>query len=111
MRKAWQEEVKFNVIKSSVLKRQEAKRLKDADAFWEYETTRNKGFHSLIMKDAYEYQVGCTLEDVKKFYQRISTDGPFTILILGDRNKINMKALATYAEVKELDVKYLFNYR
>jgi zinc protease len=104
-------ENQFTSIKENVLKRMEAKRLVGSAIFWDYETIKERGFPALISKEVYEAVKKYTLNDLKQFHQRVLTDKNFTLLVVGDKNKIDMKALAAFGEIKEMDVNYLFNYR
>ncbi len=104
-------EIQFNEIKENVLGRMASKRVTGSNILWDYITAKERGFPSLINKEVYESVRQYTLNDVKQFHEGLLANKDFTLLVMGDKNKIDMKALAVFGEIKEMDINYLFNYR
>ena len=51
-----------------------------------------------------------TFEDMKTFYNETINGRDYTFLVLGDRNKVDMKKLELLGPVKELSLEELFGY-
>ena len=101
---------KYRVIKKEVLKRYEASRIRGKNIYWTYLDFKKKGIFHDIMEDKYEKIKTLTLDDMEAFYNRTVKDRGHTILLLGDRNKIDMKAVAEFGAIIELDEEGLFGY-
>lgn len=104
-------EIQFNEIKENVLGRMVSKRVTGSNILWDYITIKERGLPLLINKMVYDSVRQYTLHDVKQFHERVLGNKNFTVLVVGDKKKIDMKALAAFGEIKEMNVDYLFNYR
>ena len=51
-----------------------------------------------------------TLEDVANFQKQNIKDRKFNVVLVGDRDKLNLKDLQKYGQVRELTLDELFGY-
>jgi hypothetical protein len=51
-----------------------------------------------------------TVTDLQKFFDDYISDNTYTILVMGDRNKLDMTYLNSLGEFKELTLEEIFGY-
>jgi len=100
----------FNAAKSSVLKKIASTRITKSDIFWSYENLKKLGVKEDNRQDIFDAIQQMTLEDLKVFFNNNVKKHDYTIMIIGDKKSINLKALEKFGKIEELDVNYLFNY-
>ena len=61
-------------------------------------------------RDIYNQVQRFTLDDVTKFQQQYIKGRPANVVVIGDRDKIDFKALKQYGEVRELSLDEIFGY-
>ena len=104
-------ETEFQYVKADQLKRFEAERIIDSNIFWSAEKWRKRGIDYDIRSDMYSTIQNLTIEDIKKFFTENIASRDISILILGNKKDLDMKGLAQYGHVVELNIKDLFNYK
>lgn len=103
-------EAGFDVAKNSLLNRIESERITKADKLFNYETARKRGLTTDIRQQVYEEVKNMTLEDVANFQKQNIKDRKFNVVLVGDRDKLNLKDLQQYGQVRELTLDELFGY-
>jgi predicted Zn-dependent peptidase len=63
-----------------------------------------------IRKDIYDKVQTMTIEDIQKFQNDYVKDSKYTILVLGDKNKLDIKTLEKYGTVRYLSLEEVFGY-
>ena len=63
-----------------------------------------------IRKKVYDKMQTITQDEFFDFFEKNISRQPKTILVLGSRNLIDMKALEKYGKVKELTLEQIFGY-
>ncbi|MBE2226952.1 MAG: hypothetical protein IAE93_06410, partial [Ignavibacteria bacterium] len=51
-----------------------------------------------------------TIDDIKKFQADNVKDSKYTIMVLGDKNKLDIETLSKYGSVKYLTLEEIFGY-
>jgi predicted Zn-dependent peptidase len=100
----------FEVAQNSLLNQLESERITKTSILFNYESARRMGVDHDVRKDVYEKVQLMTLDDVANFQQKYIKGKKFNVVMLGDRNKLNLKDLQKYGSVKELTVDELFGY-
>jgi predicted Zn-dependent peptidase len=96
--------------KDAVLKNIESTRvIRDAELF-NYETARRLGVDHDTRKDVYEKTPALTFEDIQKFHTEKISHHPYTILVIGNKKDMNIKALEKYGKVNYLTMEDIFGY-
>ena len=103
-------EVTFNAAKESVIQSLRTDRITKADVLFNYEKAKKMGLDYDIRKDIYGKVPTMTMADIRAFQQQNIKGKPFTILVLGDINVLDMKTLSQYGTVKKLELKDVFGY-
>ncbi|MCX6166172.1 MAG: insulinase family protein, partial [Ignavibacteriae bacterium] len=103
-------DVAFNSAKDGVLEKIRTKRLIRADIIFNYLNNRKLGIDYDIRKDIYEKVNQYSLYDLKQFSNNYIKNKKYTILILGDKNKLDKKILDKYGKVKYLTLEEIFGY-
>ncbi len=100
----------FEVARNSLLNQLESERITKTGILFNYESAKQKGLDHDVRKDVYEQIQNMTIEDVANFQKHFIKGRKFNVVLVGDRNKLNLKDLEKYGAVKELTLDELFGY-
>ena len=100
----------FESAKESTLKQLAAERITKTRIFWNYESLKKRGIDYDIREEMYNVIQDMTLEDLKAFFEENIKGGNYNVMVIGNKNDVDLKTLSKLGEVEELDVDYLFNY-
>ncbi|MCI0449832.1 MAG: insulinase family protein [Chlorobi bacterium] len=103
-------EVTFNSAKDNLLQKINTERITKAGILSSWLSSQKLGLDYDIRKDIYERAQSFTLDDIQKFQKEHVKDSKYTILVLGDKNKLDTKALENYGTVKYLTLEEIFGY-
>ncbi len=100
----------FNAAKEQVLQEIESQRITKSEILFNYEEALKYGHTTDVRKTIFEKVKLMTYEDVKKFQETNIKGKPVTILVMGDKNVIDLKMLEKYGKVKVLSLLEIFGY-
>jgi predicted Zn-dependent peptidase len=100
----------FSSLKTSLLQRIETSRTTGANVLFSYLSAQKLGLDYDITKDIYEKVPSLTLSDIKQFQEKYVKGRNYTILILGDKNKLDINTLEKYGKVQFLTLDEIFGY-
>ncbi|RZS93719.1 M16 family metallopeptidase [Aquimarina brevivitae] len=103
-------EQQFKAAKEATLKKIAAERIIKSNIFWTYESLKKRGISNDYRKDMYNTIKDMELSDLKAFFNENIKGENYNVLVIGNKNEVDMDALSKLGVVKELDVDYLFNY-
>ncbi|WOC40142.1 M16 family metallopeptidase [Polaribacter sp. HL-MS24] len=103
-------EKQFNAAKEATLKQLAAQRITKSNIFWSYERLKKLGIENDNRELMYNTIKGMTLNDLKVFFDKNIKGASYTVLVIGNKNELDVKSLKKLGKIKELDVDYLFNY-
>ena len=88
----------------------ETERFTEDDVMDQYLADKRLGLTKDIRKEVYEDCDKIDYSDLQKFASNNISNKPFTYCVLASENKINMKDLAKYGQIKKLTLNELFGY-
>lgn len=100
----------FNLAKNSIVQRMKADRITRTKVFQYYENAKKFNLTYDIRKSIYEQVPTFTFADIKKFQEEHLKNKKRTILLIGNKELLDFKALAPYGEVKHLNLEDIFGY-
>lgn len=100
----------FDASKEALLNKYRTERITKMGVLNYFRRMRKLGLDYDIRKDNYAFVGNSSLQDVKNFHKTYVSGKPKIILVLGDKNVLDKKALAAYGEIKELSLKEIFGY-
>ena len=103
-------EINFDAAKSSLLNQIQTTRITKTSILFSMLNAKKLGLDFDIRKEIYDEVPKLTMKDVADFQKENVKGRKYTILVLGDKEKVNMDVLAKYGNVKTLDVKEIFGY-
>jgi len=103
-------EITFDAAKNSLLNQIQTTRTTKTSILFDYLNAKKRGLDYDIRKDVYQQVPAISLKDVKDFQEKNVKGRKHTILVLGDKDKIDMKVLEKYGKVKELSLEQVFGY-
>jgi predicted Zn-dependent peptidase len=100
----------FSSAKDMIVQEMRTQRITKADIIFNYLEAQNLGNTTDVRKDIFEKVQNYTFEDVKKFQEGYIKSKPRTILVLGQKENLDLKILENYGTVKFLSLKDVFGY-
>ncbi len=100
----------FAVAKDAVIKSMQTERVTKRDILFLRDRYKKLGYDYDRRKDIYAKVQSLSLGDIKNFQEQYIKGKNYTIMVLGNREKINFKALEKYGEVNEMGLENLFGY-
>jgi predicted Zn-dependent peptidase len=100
----------FEIARNAILNQIESERITKSNILFNYESARKKGVTYDLRKDVYDKTQKFTLNDVTAFQQQYVKGKNFNVVLIGNKDKINFKALQPYGTVRELTLDEIFGY-
>jgi predicted Zn-dependent peptidase len=100
----------FNAAKESLIAETRTQRITKADILFNYLSAQDLGLNYDNRKTVFEKASTLTFDDVKNFHQQNIKGKSNTILVLGKKDRLDMKVLEKYGTVKFLTLKEVFGY-
>jgi len=100
----------FNTSKDAVLKKIQTERITKENVLFNYERAQKLGLDYDIRQDIYKKVPTMTLNDVKSFQNKYVKGDKYTIMVLGDKNKLDIPTLEKYGKVTFLNLSDVFGY-
>ncbi|HEY1040127.1 MAG TPA: insulinase family protein, partial [Bacteroidia bacterium] len=105
-----QSDVMFSGAKDAVLSKIRTERITKSKILFNYEAAKKLGLDYDIRQKVYKHVQGMTYEDLKAFQTEYVKNLPLSVLVLGKKDKLDMKTLEKYGTVKYLTLKDVFGY-
>ncbi|MEO6884458.1 MAG: insulinase family protein [Bacteroidia bacterium] len=102
--------VEFNAAKDAILQKIRTERITRAQILFNYENAQKLGLDHDIRSDIFAKVPSLTLNDIENFQKNYVKGLKYTILVMGDKNALDLKALAKYGQVNFLTMKDIFGY-
>lgn len=103
-------ELTFSSARDNVIQKFNTERITKAGILYSYLAAQKLGLNEDIRKNIYEKVLTMSLEDIQKFQKDNVKDLNYTILVLGDKDKLDIKTLEKYGNVKYLTLEEIFGY-
>jgi len=103
-------EITYNSAKDNLVQKFSTERITKAGVLNSYLSAQKLGLNHDIRKDIYEMAKTITIDDIKKFQAENVKDSKYTIMVLGDKNKLDIETLKEYGNVKYLSLEEIFGY-
>ena len=88
----------------------QSQRIRDAEIIFNYVNAQKHGLDYDIRRDIYEQVQKMTLDDIKRFHENFIRNSSFTMVVLGDKSKLNITELQKYGDVEFLELEDIFGY-
>jgi predicted Zn-dependent peptidase len=103
-------EITFNSSKNSLLQQIASARITKSSVLFNYLNALKLGLDYDIRKDIYEQVPEMTMKDIQNFQEKYIKGKNHTILVLGDKDKLDMGALEKFGKITTLSLEELFGY-
>jgi len=103
-------EEQFQSAKEATLKQIAADRITKTSIFWNYESLKKRGMDNDYREEMYNAIKDMTMEDLKEFFNNNIKGQDYNVMVIGNKEDVDMQSLSKLGEVEELDIDYLFNY-
>lgn len=100
----------------AILKKIETDRLTGDKIYWNYRLNKKRGYNTDTRKDTYNFYTkysvdkSSLIESFKSFYNENIRKRNYTILVLGDKNKVDLSYLKTLGNYEEQSIDSIFGY-
>lgn len=106
-----QSEISFSDSKEAILEQIKTERITKEAILHRYESQKRMGNEGRdIRKDIYEQLPSLEMQDLLAFFDQYIKAKKYTILVLGDKEKLDIAALQNFGSVKELSLEEIFGY-
>ena len=103
-------ELTFNSAKDNLIQKLKTERITKGGVIANYLSAKKLGLDYDIRRDIYDKIPSITMKDVKNFQESNVKNSKYTILVLGDKSKLDKKTLQKYGNVKYLTLEEVFGY-
>lgn len=103
-------EEQFNAAKEATLKKLAAERITKSSVFWNYERLKKLGIDNDHREEMYSSIKNMTMSDLRSFFDNNVKGENYNVMVIGNKNDLDFKALQKLGKVQEMDIDYLFNY-
>lgn len=100
----------FIGAKQAILMNIENERIIKDNIYWTAMRYHDRGIDYDYRKDIYDKVRSLTFDDFERFFTEHIKGKQFTLLILGDKSRVDMSLLNDYATVQELSIEQIFGY-
>jgi predicted Zn-dependent peptidase len=100
----------FDLARESIMKKIQTERIIKTNIFWNWQRNQDLGIDHDIRKDVYEYVSSVDMETFDDFFENYIKGETYSILILGNKQEVDMDLLAKLGSVQEVTLEELFNY-
>ncbi len=104
------EEKQFNASKNAVKKKIETERITKTRIFFDEMSAKKRGLDSDIRKKIYNDIQGMTMADLEKFFNSHIANKKYSIMIMGNKEILDMDYIKSLGEFQELTLEEIFNY-
>jgi predicted Zn-dependent peptidase len=96
--------------RNSILKKIESERITKENIYWTYLAAKKLNLDHDVRTDVYATMQKSTQDDLIKFQNEHVKGRKYSILVMGDKSKIDMEYLKTLGTVEELSLKDVFGF-
>jgi predicted Zn-dependent peptidase len=97
--------------KNAIIKQIQTERITKQAVLWRYVDAKRMGNDDKDYRiDVYQQVPELTMNDISEFFDEYIKDKKYTILVLGDVDKLNFTILKKYGDVAQLDLEEVFGY-
>lgn len=96
--------------RTSILRQIETSRIHPANIYWSYRSKKDLGLEHDTRRDMYERMQRGTLDELLDFQHTHVQDRPYSFLVMGSKERIDLDYLGQFGPVKELSMEEVFGY-
>jgi predicted Zn-dependent peptidase len=100
----------YDAAKNSLKQQMQSSRVTRSGVLFDYLSAKKLGLDYDVRKSIYDKIPDITLDDVKAFQQSVIKGRKYTILVLGDEKKVDMKTLESFGKITKLSLEEVFGY-
>ncbi|HEX8517094.1 MAG TPA: insulinase family protein [Bacteroidia bacterium] len=100
----------FLAAKEAIMQSIRTERITKTNILFNYENAKRLGLDYDIRKDIFAAVPGMTFDDVKDFEEQHMKGKPYTILVLGKKESLDIHTLEKYGKVSFLSLEDIFGY-
>lgn len=94
--------------RTSILKRLASSRYTGANIFWQYKSNQMRGIKGDLRQHLYEAMQSFDVKQLIDFHQKNIKNNTYTMLILGNKNNLDLDYLSQWGDIEELSLEMLF---
>ena len=103
-------QVAFASAKEAIKNKIETERITRTSILFNYERAMKFGLTQDVRKDLYDKLPSMSFSSANAFQTKYVKGRPYTILVLGDKNKLDLNTLSKYGKIKYLSLEDIFGY-
>ncbi len=96
--------------RTSILRQIETSRIHPANIYWSYRSKKDLGLEHDTRHDMYERMQRGTLDELLDFQREYVQNRPYSFLVMGSKERVDLDYLSQFGPVKELSMEEVFGY-
>ena len=96
--------------RTSILRQIETSRIHPANIYWSYLSKKDLGLEHDTRRDMYERMQRGTLDELLDFQREYVQNRPYSFLVMGSKERVDLEYLSRFGPVKELSMEEVFGY-
>jgi len=96
--------------RTSILRQIETSRIHPANIYWSYRSKKDLGLEHDPRRDMYERMQRGTLDELLDFQREYVQNRPYSFLVMGSKERVDLDYLSQFGPVKELSMEEVFGY-
>ena len=103
-------EKSFELAKKAAMEKIRTERITKSSKLWNYESALKRGVEYDLRMDVYKQVPNMTIQDLRDFHHEFIENSEYNIMVIGDKNKLDMETLKSYGPVAYLSLEDVFGY-
>jgi len=100
----------FNTAREAIEEKIRTERITKSSILFSYERARKLGYNYDIRKDVFAGVQKMNFDDLKAFQEKYLKNKNYHVLVLGNKDQLDMNTLRQYGEVEFLTLEEIFGY-
>lgn len=100
----------FSTSKESLMNVLRTQRITGVSKLFDYENAKKMGYDSDIRQQVYQSLPSISLNQIVDFHKKYATKGAAKVLVIGSKDRLDIKALEKYGKVQQLSLEAIFGH-
>lgn len=103
-------ESQIDSARKSILRQIETDRIHPSEIYWTYRSKKDQGLDRDTRRDMYHLMQTITVEQLLDFHHTYVKNRPYTFLVMGNKEHIDLDYLGQFGPLRELSMEEVFGY-
>ena len=96
--------------RQAIMRQIETDRIHPSNLYWSFRNKKDLGLDYDLRKDMYQKMQATTVDDLVDFHRTRVKDRPYTFLVMGSKDAVDLGYLSNFGPLRELTMEEVFGY-